>query len=198
MGKGRFTALDTRAMATEVREKLVGCRVSNIYDINSRTYLFKFSGKDVRSYLLIESGIRFHLTLYSRELPSMPNAFCSKLRKHLRTKRLESIEQLGKDRIVRIQFGTNPQFCYHLIIELYSGGNIILINNNHLILACLRIVIPAGATSTMQSQQQQQQEQQKQESQKLHSARMTRMRHLSNNNHNHNRNHSWQSRKNQN
>ena len=42
-----------------------------------------------------------------------------KLRKHLRSRRLEKVSQLGADRIVDMQFGSN-EAAYHLIVELYD------------------------------------------------------------------------------
>ena len=54
------------------------------------------------------------------------------MRKHLNNKRLESATQIGRDRIINLQFGTG-EAAYHIIIELYDRGNIvltgILINN---------------------------------------------------------------------
>ena len=41
------------------------------------------------------------------------------LRKHLRTKRLVSLTQLGVDRVVDLQFGSG-EVAHHLIIELYD------------------------------------------------------------------------------
>ena len=80
---------------------MMGKRLANIYDISEKAYLFKFSmdGND-KCMLLVESGVRFHLTTYTRELPEMPSPFTMKLRKHLRTKRLEDIKQLGNDRFM--------------------------------------------------------------------------------------------------
>ena len=43
----------------------------------------------------------------------------SQLRKHLRTRRLTSLSQLGVDRVVDLQFGSN-EAAYHLIVELYD------------------------------------------------------------------------------
>lgn len=42
-----------------------------------------------------------------------------KLRKHLKNRRLESISQLGTDRIVDLQFGSG-EAAYHVILELYD------------------------------------------------------------------------------
>lgn len=41
------------------------------------------------------------------------------LRKHLRTRRLTSLNQLGVDRVVDMQFGSS-EAAYHLIVELYD------------------------------------------------------------------------------
>ena len=40
-------------------------------------------------------------------------------RKHIRSRRLVNISQLGIDRIVDLQFGSD-EAAYHLIIELYD------------------------------------------------------------------------------
>lgn len=40
-------------------------------------------------------------------------------RKHLKTRRLVSVNQLGIDRIVNFQFGSD-EAAYHLIVELYD------------------------------------------------------------------------------
>lgn len=56
---------------------------------------------------------------YQKEKSDTPSNFTLKLRKHLRTRRLEDIKQLGVDRIVDFQFGTGDA-RFHLILELYS------------------------------------------------------------------------------
>ena len=56
---------------------------------------------------------------YQKEKSDTPSNFTLKLRKHLRTRRLEDVKQLGVDRIVDFQFGTG-EARYHLILELYS------------------------------------------------------------------------------
>lgn len=40
-------------------------------------------------------------------------------RKHLKSRRLTHVKQLGMDRIVDIQFGSD-EAAYHLIVELYD------------------------------------------------------------------------------
>lgn len=59
------------------------------------------------------------------------------MRKHLNNKRLEKLTQLGIDRVVDFQFGTG-EAAYHVILELYDRGNIILTDYNWIILNVLR------------------------------------------------------------
>lgn len=41
------------------------------------------------------------------------------MRKHLKSRRLEKLQQLGEDRIVDFQFGSG-EAAYHVILELYD------------------------------------------------------------------------------
>lgn len=59
------------------------------------------------------------------------------MRKHLKNKRLECLKQVGSDRIVDLQFGSN-EAAYHIIIELYDRGNILLTDCEMTILYVLR------------------------------------------------------------
>jgi predicted ribosome quality control (RQC) complex YloA/Tae2 family protein len=59
------------------------------------------------------------------------------MRKHLKNKRLESLIQVGVDRIIDLQFGSS-QAAYHIILELYDRGNIILTDYEMTILNILR------------------------------------------------------------
>lgn len=117
--------------------RLVGLRVNQIYDIDNKTYLIKFQDKDVKQTLLMESGIRFHSTAFEWPKNPSPSGFTMKLRKHLKNKRLESLKQLGTDRIIDFQFGVGDA-TYHLILELYDRGNLILCDYEMTILNVLR------------------------------------------------------------
>ncbi|KAI4467690.1 nuclear export mediator factor nemf [Holotrichia oblita] len=59
------------------------------------------------------------------------------MRKHLKNKRLENLIQVGSDRILDLQFGTG-EVAYHVILELYDRGNIILTDFELTILYVLR------------------------------------------------------------
>lgn len=59
------------------------------------------------------------------------------MRKHLKNKRLESLIQIGSDRIVDLQFGSG-EAAYHIVLELYDRGNIVLTDFEMTILNVLR------------------------------------------------------------
>ncbi|KAI9267123.1 fibronectin-binding protein A N-terminus-domain-containing protein [Helicostylum pulchrum] len=145
--KQRFNALDVRATVINLRERLIGIRLQNIYDVNSKTFLFKFAKPDDKELVLVESGVRIHTTQFSRDKSITPSVFCAKLRKHLRTRRVTNVRQLGIDRIVDFEFaGGEMGIGYHIICEFYSSGNVILTDHEYRILAVLR---PVQASDTL-------------------------------------------------
>ncbi|XP_062108859.1 uncharacterized protein LOC133819592 [Humulus lupulus] len=139
--------MNTADVAAEVKclRRLIGMRCSNVYDISPKTYMFKLmyssgvteSGESEKVFLLMESGVRLHTTAYVRDKSNTPSGFTLKLRKHIRTRRLEDVRQLGYDRIVLFQFGLGAS-AYYVILELYAQGNIILADCDFTVLTLLR------------------------------------------------------------
>ena len=143
MGKGkaaksRFSSLDVRAMATSLEPMIAGYRITNVYDANPRTYILKLSKPEApKLLLLLESGVRFHLTRYARDKEGTPSGFTMKLRKHLKGKRIEQLLQPGADRVLVVACGSG-EARHHLIVELYDKGNVVLTDCSHTILTLLR------------------------------------------------------------
>uniref|UniRef100_A0A8C8SHM0 Ribosome quality control complex subunit NEMF n=1 Tax=Pelusios castaneus TaxID=367368 RepID=A0A8C8SHM0_9SAUR len=135
--KSRFSTIDIRAVLAELRDSLLGMRVNNVYDVDNKTYLIRLQKPDCKAILLLESGIRIHTTEFEWPKNMMPSGFAMKCRKHLKSRRLVSVKQLGIDRIVDFQFGSD-EAAYHLIVELYDRGNIVLTDYEYLILNILR------------------------------------------------------------
>ncbi|KAJ8623470.1 hypothetical protein MRB53_031999 [Persea americana] len=139
--------MNTADVAAEVKylRKLIGMRCSNVYDLTPKTYLFKLmnssgvteSGESEKVLLLMESGVRLHTTAYVRDKSTTPSGFTLKLRKHIRTRRLEDVRQLGYDRIILFQFGLGTN-AHYVILELYAQGNIILTDSNFIVMTLLR------------------------------------------------------------
>ncbi|KAM8921565.1 ribosome quality control complex subunit NEMF isoform 2-T2 [Pelodytes ibericus] len=135
--KTRFSTIDIRAVISQLQDSLLGMRVNNVYDVDNKTYLIRLQKPDAKATLLLESGIRIHTTEFEWPKHMMPSGFAMKCRKHLKSRRLVSVTQLGVDRIVDFQFGSD-EAAYHLIVELYDRGNIVLTDFEYLILNILR------------------------------------------------------------
>lgn len=155
MVKSRFTSTDIAAMVAQLRPVLLGSRVVNVYDIAGKLFMIKFSssaaatapGKDEeedeeaeqvgRNMLLIESGVRFHLTQFERKKSAIPSGWTMNLRKLIKNKQLEKIEQIGVDRVVVLQFGIHEK-AVNVILEMYAKGNIVVTDFSGKILMFLR------------------------------------------------------------
>ncbi|VDN00887.1 unnamed protein product [Thelazia callipaeda] len=134
--KNGFTTLDVFAAVHDLK-KLVGHRVANVYDVNPKTYLIRIQNADDKCFIMFESGCKIYKTTFDWRKAQFPSSFSMKLRKHIRQKRLQSVNQLGIDRIVDMQFGSCEQAC-HVIVELYDRGNVLLTDHNYIILNALR------------------------------------------------------------
>ncbi|PYI05073.1 hypothetical protein BO78DRAFT_462167 [Aspergillus sclerotiicarbonarius CBS 121057] len=138
--KQRFSSLDVKVISQELASELVNLRVSNIYDLSSRIFLFKLAKPDHRKQLVVDSGFRCHVTEYSRATATTPTPFVTRMRKFLKSRRVTSIKQIGTDRIIDFSFSDG---MYHMFLEFFAGGNIIITDREYNILALFRQV-PAG------------------------------------------------------
>ncbi|XP_043526724.1 nuclear export mediator factor NEMF homolog isoform X2 [Frieseomelitta varia] len=134
--KTRFNSYDIVCTISEL-QKLIGMRVNQVYDIDHRTYLIRFQRGEEKCVLLLESGNRIHTTAFEWPKNVTPSGFSMKMRKHLKNKRLESLSQIGVDRMIDLQFGSGDA-AYHIILELYDRGNIVLTDYEMTILNILR------------------------------------------------------------
>ncbi|VEU22113.1 DEKNAAC103133 [Brettanomyces naardenensis] len=137
--KQRITSLDLKLLVAELRPMLIGYRLSNIYNLasNPRSFLLKFALPDSKVNLAIESGFKLYATEYQRPTLPQPSNFCTKLRKHLKSKRLTDISQVGDDRVVVLQFSDG---MYYLVLEFFSAGNVLLLDNERKLLSLFRTV----------------------------------------------------------
>jgi predicted ribosome quality control (RQC) complex YloA/Tae2 family protein len=63
----------------------------------------------------------------------------TRLRKYLKSRRITGISQIGTDRIIDFSFSDG---AYHIFLEFFAGGNIILTDREYSILALFRQVSP--------------------------------------------------------
>lgn len=135
--KIKFTNFDIMASVKNLA-KYINYRLINIYEVNSKVFILKLTNKKEKVFIKLISGFRFHtIDDKPNNCKQMPNTFTQKMRKHMNNKRLISISQLGLDRIVDFQFGEGD-FAYHIILEIYSIGNIILTDNQYKIISLQR------------------------------------------------------------
>ena len=137
----RFSSHEVK-LEIDCLQEVIGMRVGNIHQTDKDTIIIKFWKLGCSRNLIIENGIRFHITDFPREKPKTPPDFCCRLRKWLRFRRLDDIIQPGNDRAVYFCFGD-----LRLCLELFQAGNIILFQASDLkILAVLRYHVIQGKT----------------------------------------------------
>ena len=135
--KKEFTSFDVAAVVRELKETILDSRVSNVYQLNSKTLLLKLHKPEKPVFgLVLESARRLHLTSYMVEKPLVPPAFCMALRKYLRNGWLTDIEQYEFERVVVFSFKTKAGEL-RLVLELFGEGNIILVDEKGEILHAL-------------------------------------------------------------
>jgi predicted ribosome quality control (RQC) complex YloA/Tae2 family protein len=135
--KKEFTSFDTAAVVRELREAVPDSRVTNVYQLDARTLLFKLRKRDRPVFrLVLEAGKRLHLTSYVVEKPLVPPAFCMALRKYLRNGWLTGVKQHEFERVVVFSFKTKAGIL-RLVLELFGDGNIILVDEKGEILHAL-------------------------------------------------------------
>lgn len=104
---------------------------------NKRSFLLKFAKPDSKVNIVVESGLKVYVSEFQRPTLPQPSGFVVKLRKHLKTKRLTRIYQLGDDRICVMEFNDG---LYYLVFEFFSAGNIVLLDSDKKILSLFRLV----------------------------------------------------------
>eukprot|EP00924_Labyrinthula_sp_SR-Ha-C_P008776 snap_masked-scaffold_2-processed-gene-2.10-mRNA-1 protein AED:0.09 eAED:0.10 QI:0/-1/0/1/-1/1/1/0/867 len=130
-----MTLLDILCLTEELKQKLCGMFVQNIYDLDSRSFCLKFSKPDQPKLFLTITQRCFYVTeTLASENTSLPSNFAIKLRKHIRKKKLFDFKTLGKDRVIKLDFGQ-----FFILVEFYASGNILLTDSEYKILSVLRI-----------------------------------------------------------
>ncbi|MDK2795369.1 MAG: hypothetical protein PWQ22_142 [Archaeoglobaceae archaeon] len=126
----QMSSFDLKACVQEL-QKLIGGKVEKIYHYPPDEIRIKIYAKE-KYDLVIEAGRRMHLTKFPKESPKFPTPFAMLLRKHLEGARIKAIEQVDFDRIVEIRFEREKE--KKLVVELFSKGNIILMEDGRVIM----------------------------------------------------------------
>ncbi len=114
-------SLDIHAWLEENREKIEGGFIKKIYQIGEREFLFKiYKGGNFPLYVNLDGFIFFR----EMNTPEKPSMFAMYLRKRFSNRKITEIRQVNFDRVISIKTDD-----YELIVELFGGGNIIVVKD---------------------------------------------------------------------
>ncbi|HOP08961.1 MAG TPA: NFACT family protein, partial [Candidatus Methanofastidiosa archaeon] len=139
-----FSSFDVRIIVQELLDEydILGMKVDKVYKIGEEIRI-KLYGNGRRD-LILKPGKAIFVTAYPKRAPQKPSGFAMQLRKYLAGLRIMNIEQIGFDRLVRISFGLyggddkEDIIKYHLILELFGNGNLILTDHEDKIIGILQ------------------------------------------------------------
>nr|WP_319374609.1 ribosome rescue protein RqcH [uncultured Methanobacterium sp.] len=129
--------VDLYAISHELNELLRDARVQKAYQPTRDTVIIRFHvpGKG-RVDVAFQAGLRVHTTQYPPENPKVPPSFPMLLRKHLKNATVKGVRQHNFDRILEIDIQKEHRFT--LVVELFSQGNIILLDEENQIILPLK------------------------------------------------------------
>ncbi|MBD3209746.1 NFACT family protein [Candidatus Woesearchaeota archaeon] len=130
-----LSALDVHYLVKELRPLVQDAFVDKVYqgeEEKGDSLLRMRSPRTGKQQLYVKVPEALFLTEHRFPWPRQPTGFCMQLRKHLTNAQLVSVEQHAFDRIVELVFKKGEK-RWTLVIELFSKGNVVFINNEGVI-----------------------------------------------------------------
>jgi len=123
-----LASFDIYVIVSELQD-LRGCFVEKIYQLSRNEILLRVQQRtgNQKESLFIRNGELICRSQKSFEVPEKPSLFAMTLRKYLLNGKISGITQHEFDRIIQIKIG-RKEGDYTLVIELFSKGNIMLLN----------------------------------------------------------------------
>jgi predicted ribosome quality control (RQC) complex YloA/Tae2 family protein len=123
-----LASFDIYVIVRELQD-LIGCYVEKIYQLSRDEILLRVQQKTAnqKTSIFIRNGELLCLTSKQFDAPEKPSLFAMTLRKYLLNGKISEIIQHEFDRIIIIKIG-RKEGDYTLVCELFSKGNIILLN----------------------------------------------------------------------
>ena len=132
-----MSGIDLRAVVYEWQQ-LAPLWINKIYLFPPGFLVFRLHGREhARYHLLIENGKRAHLTTQMPPPPKFPLPFAMLLRKYLSGGKVLAVRQQGIQRIMTMDIGKHGTE-YHLIVELFDEGNVVLCDEQYTIIQPMR------------------------------------------------------------
>ncbi|MFH1316902.1 MAG: NFACT family protein [Candidatus Woesearchaeota archaeon] len=134
--KKDLSSLELRFLAEEFQE-LIGGKVSKIFQPELKEIILELfvSGKGKKLLRIIVPNF-IYLTSEKGNNPENPLNFCSVLRKYLTNSFIDKIDQIGSERVLKIEFNTKDE-KYIMVVELFSKGNMILCDKDMTIISAV-------------------------------------------------------------
>lgn len=128
------TSTQIAAIVEELTQLVVPTGVQKIYERDDDGFVLQLRGGGTTHFVLVDtsSWSRIHLADRKPKQPQHPSAFVMLLRKHLVGTGLQSVSQLGDDRIVRLHFLRRSDEREHdleLVVEMFGTPTAILIDD---------------------------------------------------------------------
>jgi len=128
-----MSGLDLRAIAGELSE-MVGSHCKRCYQPHYEQVVLRLRAKSGgNTDVVLVRGKRIYTSQRDRPMPLYPPPFAMVLRKSLTNSRLKAVEQIGFDRVLRFVF-ENSHGIFHLYVEVFRDGNIILTDGDDVII----------------------------------------------------------------
>jgi len=135
----QLTSFDIYVIVTELQE-LIGSNIDKIYQITQNELLIRIKNINTKQKenIFIRNGELICITNKDFKIPLKPSIFAMTLRKYLQNGKIIEIAQHEFDRIIKFKI-SRKEGVYSLYIELFSTGNIILVDpNDKIILPFIR------------------------------------------------------------
>ncbi len=128
--KEEMTAFDVRATARELSALLEGARFDKVYRVGKRELKVKVHVPELGThFLVIEPGRRVHVTWRPKPSPKVPDPTAQALRNVLTGDVIESVEQLGFDRILTFSLRSGRK----LYVEIIPAGCLAVVDEEGVI-----------------------------------------------------------------
>ena len=133
-------------LKNEISDFAIGARIEKVHQPSKEELIFSLRSREGAKKLLVScraDSARIHFTDYAPENPAKPPMLCMLLRKHLTGAKINSVEQDGLERIVKINMDASNELGdpvkFTLVVEIMGRySNAILLDGQGVIVDALK------------------------------------------------------------
>ncbi len=131
-----LTSIDIKNLVLELKS-LEGGKIQKVYQNETFELILDLYSKTLPRFFYLQLPSKILFKEKKVEMPKTPLSLAKRLRSHITNARIKNVEQINNDRIIKF-FLEGKNQNYTLILELFSKGNIILLNKNEKIIVILK------------------------------------------------------------